>query len=66
MTRDSLTTLESMSCLELLEVIRLQHAIQDAKAAGLTGWERALRDTLAGKLGAHKHPAFMSVKILHS
>lgn len=66
MKRDSLTTLESMSCLELLEVIKLQYAIQDAKAAGLTGWERALRDTLAGVLGAQSHPAFVSVKIFPS
>jgi hypothetical protein len=66
MKRDSLTTLESMSALELLEVIKLQYAIQDAKAAGLTGWERALRDTLAGLLGAQKRPAFVSVAVYRS
>lgn len=44
--------LERMTCLELLEVIRLHHAIDDAKAAGLDGWEMSLRAMLAEKMGA--------------
>jgi hypothetical protein len=63
MKRDALTTLESMSCFELLEVIKLQYAIADAKRDGFTHWEQALRTTLASKLCAQPHPAIVSVKI---
>jgi hypothetical protein len=63
MKRDSLTTLENMSCFELLEVIKLQYAIQDARKAGLTGFARALRTTLARLLCTQSHPAILSVKI---
>ncbi len=41
--------LERMTAREILEVIRLQYAILDAKKAGLDGWEMSLRDALAGK-----------------
>lgn len=50
MKTDSLAVLETMSCVELLEVIRLQYAIADAEAAGLDGWAMSLRVTLARKL----------------
>jgi hypothetical protein len=54
MQTDQSSVLEQMSCVELLEVIQLRHAIRDAEKAGLDGFAMSLRVTLARKLNAKR------------
>lgn len=57
MKTDPITSaLEQMDCAELVEIIQLNLAIQDADAAGLDGWAMSLRSTLARIIQSKNNP----------